>query len=172
MAAAQDGDRRAYERLLREIVPFIRGIVARQHGTSERIDEVLQEVLLTVHRVRHTYDPQRPFEYWLAAITRRRSIDLLRRRFRTERIETQDEIAYETFADPLANQDLERRAAGKALGEAIGTLPKLQREAVELLKLREMSLSEASRASGRSVAALKVNMHRALKSLRQRIGGE
>src|SRR5579859_4431481 len=82
MAAAQGGDREAYRRLLGEIVPFIRAIVARQHRMADRAEDVVQDVLLTLHRVRHTYDPGRSFKHWLAMIARRRSIDALRRRLR------------------------------------------------------------------------------------------
>ncbi len=169
MAAAQEGDRAAYERLLRDIVPFIRAVVFRQHRAADRIEEVVQDVLLTVHRVRHTYDPARPFKHWLAMIARRRSIDVLRRRSRLDTHEIADDTAYETFADPAANRHLEARAAAEGLGEALAALPAQQREAVELLKLREMSLVEASKVSGRSVAALKVNVHRAIKSLRKQM---
>jgi DNA-directed RNA polymerase specialized sigma24 family protein len=70
MVAAQDGDRGAYERLLREILPFLRAVVASHHRHPDRIDDVIQDVLLSVHRVRHTYDPARPFRHWLLAITR------------------------------------------------------------------------------------------------------
>jgi len=45
-------------------------------------------------------------------------------------------------------------------------LPPGQRQALELLKLKEMSLKEASAATGLSITALKVATHRALKSLR------
>src|SRR5690242_3960325 len=62
MAAAQDGDQVAYHQLLYQILPFIRAIAARQHRAPDRIEDVVQEVLLTIHRVRHTYDPSRPFE--------------------------------------------------------------------------------------------------------------
>ena len=172
MAAAQGGDRTAYAQLLHEIVPFIRAIAVHRHATRDRADEVVQDVLLTLHRVRHTYDPSRPFKHWLAAIARRRSIDVLRRRSRLERWEISDEIAYETFADPATNRQMEARFATGGLREAIASLPEQQREAVELLKLREMSLAEASAASGRSIAALKVNVHRAIKSLRRRMKGE
>jgi RNA polymerase sigma-70 factor (ECF subfamily) len=171
MAAAQDGDRAAYERLLREILPFLRALVSRQHR-ADRAEEVVQEALLTVHRVRHTYDPGRPFRPWLAAIARRRSVDALRRRVRTERYEVFDEAAYETFADPKANRPVEVSAATQGLSEAIAGLSPSQREAIELLKLRELSLSEAASLSGRSIAALKVNVHRAIKSLRKRLAGE
>lgn len=172
MAAAQEGDRAAYERLLRQIVPFIRAIAARQHRAPDRIEDIVQEVLLTIHRVRHTYDPSRPFGAWLAAIARRRSIDLLRRLGRIQAVEIHDSGAYETFADPGANREKESRDATAALGCAIGSLPHSQREALELVKLRELSLAEASRLSSRSVAALKVNVHRALKALRTRLKGE
>jgi RNA polymerase sigma factor (sigma-70 family) len=172
MAAAQDGDRAAYERLLREIVPYVRAVVFAQHRRPERVEEVVQDVLLAVHRVRHTYDPSRPFRHWLAMIARRRSIDALRRRSRTEAHEVADNTAYETFADPGANRPSEVYAATERLSEAIGSLTAPQREAVELLKLHELSLAEASRASGKSIAALKVNVHRAIKSLRKRLQGE
>jgi RNA polymerase sigma-70 factor (ECF subfamily) len=172
MADAQNGDRTAYESLLREIVPFVRSIVARQHRTPDRIDDVVQDVLLTVHRVRHTYDPARPFDAWLAAISRRRSIDAIRRRVRRNAQETSDDQAYETFADPAANRDMEVRDAADLLGSALAGLTERQREALELVKLKEMSLAEASKASGQSIGALKVNVHRAIKALRAKLTGE
>src|SRR3990172_2011454 len=62
MASAQNGDRRAYEQLLRDVLPFIRTVVARQHRRPDRLEDVVQDVLVTLHRVRHTYDPERSFE--------------------------------------------------------------------------------------------------------------
>jgi RNA polymerase sigma-70 factor (ECF subfamily) len=170
MRAAQDGDRAAYERLLRNVVPFIRAVVSYHHR-ADRIEDVVQDVLLTVHRVRHTYDPTRPFDAWLATIARRRSVDALRRRGRISAAETKDDIAYETFADPRANKETELTVQAPGLGAAIAALPEGQREAIELLKVRELSLREASQVSGKSIAALKVNVHRAIKTLRARLKG-
>jgi RNA polymerase sigma factor (sigma-70 family) len=172
MAAAQDGDRAAYERLLHEILPFIHALAARQHRAPDRIEDVAQEVLLTIHRVRHTYDPSRPFSPWLAAIAQRRSIDLLRRRGRIEAAETSNAEAYETFAAPVANRQEAGRDAKATLGRAVAGLPPGQRQALELVKLRELSLADASRLSGKSAGALKVNVHRALKALRARLKAE
>jgi RNA polymerase sigma-70 factor, ECF subfamily len=172
MAAAQAGDRTAYERLLRDILPFIRAIVGRQHRTPDRVEDAVQDVLLTLHRVRHTYDPSRPFTHWLATLARRRSIDLLRRKSRLAAHEIVDDAAYETFADPGANSEHERRAWRRALSDALAALPKRQRQAVELTKLRELSLAEAAQASGMSIGALKINVHRAIKAMRKRLKGE
>lgn len=172
MAAAQDGDQQAYARLLRDVLPFVRAIVARRHRPADRAEDVVQDVLLTLHRVRHTYDPARPFAHWLATIAERRAIDALRRRGRGPANEVWDAKAYETFVDPGANRSTEARDAAEAVRPALAQLPAGQREAIELVKLREMSLEEASKVSGKSVAALKVNVHRAIKSLRARLKGE
>lgn len=171
MRAAQSGDRAAYERLLREVSPLIRALVRRHCSNRADIEEMVQDTLLTLHRVRHTYDPSRPFTPWLAAIAWRRSIDALRRRIRISRYESSEHGAYETFADAAANNDLEAVRSADEVGDLLKTLPARQREALESLKLKEMTLAEASAASGQSVAALKVNTHRALKALRALIDG-
>jgi RNA polymerase sigma factor (sigma-70 family) len=166
MAASQTGERAAYERLLREITPFVRSILRRYSNNPADIEEMVQDTLLTVHRVRHTFDPRRPFGPWLAAIASRRSIDALRRRTRVARYETPEDGAYETFADAAANIEVEAVRSSEELGDLLRQLPPRQREALEAVKLKEMTLAEASAASGQSVAALKVNVHRALKALR------
>jgi RNA polymerase sigma-70 factor, ECF subfamily len=165
MRAAQAGDQRAYEQLLREIVPFVRALARRYCAEPPEIEEIVQDTLLTVHRVRHTYDPQRPFMPWLAAVAARRSIDALRRRRRIARHELSAED--ETFADPATNTSVEAIRATEELHMLLQCLPVRQREALESLKLKDMSLAEASAASGQSVGALKVNVHRAIKTLRR-----
>jgi RNA polymerase sigma-70 factor (ECF subfamily) len=172
MRAAQAGDARAYEQLLRSIAPFLRSLARRYCRDADRREDVVQEVLLTVHRVRHTWDPTRPFSPWLAAIAARRSIDLLRRRSRIERHEHQDEVAAETFADPAANNDDGEDRSLADIAPLLDALPARQREALEALKIRGQSLKEASASSGQSVGALKVNMHRAIKSLQRLLGTE
>ena len=170
MIAAQDGDTVAYDRLLREVSFFLRALVMRQTRSRTWAEDVVQDVLLTVHRVRHTYDPQRPLKPWLSAIARRRCIDLQRRRGRTEAYETSNERAYEAFAEPAGNTLTGYVSTHRVCG-AVAALPAQQREAVELLKLQELSFAEASMASKRSVGALKVNLHRAIKTLRLQLAG-
>ena len=73
---------------------------------------------------------------------------------------------YETFADPATNNEVEGVRAAEELTLLLRQLSPGQRQALESLKLRELSLAEASAESGQSIAALKVNAHRALKALR------
>ena len=172
MEAAQTGDAAAYRLLLADIVPFVRAIVRRYHASPDQVEDVVQDVLLTIHRIRHTYDPSRPFTNWLAAITNRRSIDALRRRVRADSVETFSPVAYETYADPDANKQIANHEDAAVLSEAIAALPPGQRRAVELLRLRELSLAEAAAESGQSVGALKVSLHRAIRALRGILGRE
>jgi RNA polymerase sigma-70 factor (ECF subfamily) len=170
MRSAQAGDARAYDRLLRDVLPLVRALLRRDGNAAADVEDITQDVLLTVHRVRHTYDPARPFRPWLAAIVARRRIDALRRRIRIGRVEINDEAAHETFADPAANEELEAVRAGTEVGELLRALPPRQRAALEALKLRELTLAEAAAESGQTVGALKVNAHRALKTLRRLLG--
>ncbi|EIM03047.1 RNA polymerase subunit sigma-24 [Rhodanobacter thiooxydans] len=173
MAAAQAGDRRAYERLLADSVALIRATARRQGVASDSLDDVVQETLLTVHRVRHTYDPSRSYDAWLSAIASRRAIDALRRRGRRDSRELHDDYALNRHPDADdASVATESGQRAQRLHEAIAELPPGQREAVEQLGLRERTLSEASELTGRSAGALKVNLHRALKALRERFHGE
>src|SRR5712692_7006394 len=169
MARAQGGDREAYRKLLEEITPYLRSLAARRMPNRSDVEDAVQDTLLTVHAVRHTYDPARPFGPWLVAIANRRVVDGLRRRGRTGASETPLETGHETFAAPQANLP-ETASDGRVLRDAIEQLPSGQRDAIRMLKLQEMSLKEAAAASGMTVAALKVATHRALKSLRKMLG--
>jgi RNA polymerase sigma factor (sigma-70 family) len=165
MARAQDGDGAAYQRLLQEITPYLRSLAARRHRSADDIEDAVQDILLTIHSIRHTYDPTRPFGPWLVTIADRRSIDRLRRRNRYQRRETALQPEHEAVADVPA--DVEGKSNRRELQQAINDLPPAQQTAIQLLKLKEMSLKEAASASGMSINSLKVNTHRALKNLRK-----
>lgn len=173
MAAAQAGDRCAYERVLADSTALIRS-VARRHGVPvDSLDDVVQETLLSVHRVRHTYDPARSYDAWLAAIASRRAIDMLRSHGRRSHRETDVELVLDLIPDgDDAGAASERAQGARHLHAAIAKLPPGQREAVEQMGLKEHSLAEAAAETGRSTGALKVNLHRALKALRDRLHGE
>ncbi|MCB8883476.1 sigma-70 family RNA polymerase sigma factor [Acidisoma cellulosilytica] len=172
MAAAQRGDAAAYRQVLRDAVPAIAAAARRRGVSADQVEDVVQEVLITLHRARATYDPTRPFLPWLRAIADRRSIDLLRRSGRQAGREVHDPFAYENFASDHQDADnrLEADDRAQALRRNVADLPAGQRQAAERLGLAGESLEEAAAATGRSKTALKVNLHRALKGLRLRMG--
>lgn len=168
MQAAQAGDVRAYEGLLKEITPKLRQIVRRrrQFFTAEEVEDQVQEILLSIHAVRATFDPRRPLMPWLFTIAHNRLIDSARKYHRGRANEVQVDELPVTFADDRANTEHGYRDA-EELAIAIKSLPDGQRKAIEMIKLREMSLKEAAAASGASVGALKVSIHRAVAALRK-----
>jgi RNA polymerase sigma-70 factor (ECF subfamily) len=167
MAAAQAGDGAAYAALLRECLPLLRAICRARLQNPAEVEDAVQDALLTLHRVRHTYDPARPFRPWLAAIAERRALDRGRRLGRAGARETLLDDALELGAEGNA----EERMAASQLRDAVAELSPAQRIALRLTKIEQLSLQEASARSGMSVGALKVATHRALHALRKRMGG-
>ena len=170
MAAAQDGDAAAYRQLLGEILPFVRALIVRQIGRAD--EDAAQEALLSLHLVRHTYDPARPFKPWLAAIVRHRLLDELRRMKRRSAKETTVDDFDVTSNRLVSNSDQEAVDEVQALRHALDQLPEAQRQAIVLLKLQDKSLAEAALEMGTNIGALKVSVHRALKRLKGLMGGE
>ena len=169
MRSAQDGDGSAYAALLREIAPWLRQMIRQQCRflQPQDIEDLVQDILLSLHAARATYDPQRPFLPWLAAIARNRLADSARRYARRAAKEVMAENLPVTFADDGANMPTDAYGDPEALRHAIESLPRRQRQAVELVKLRELSVKEAARESGITVGALKVAVHRGIQALRK-----
>lgn len=163
MSAAQAGDRAAYRRLLREILPMVRALVRKRIFDPVLVEDVIQDTLLTMHRVRHTFDPTYPFLPWLMALANARTIDALRARGRLVRREVSDPTAFEGYADPRSDHHL---SAASDVRHWLGLLPRRQRQAVELVKLRDMSVGDAAKEANLSVATLKSLLHRAMANLR------
>ncbi len=168
MQRAQDGDRTAYSALLAEVMRIVQRVLQKRLGflpAAER-EDLLQDILLSLHAARATFDSRRPFIPWLMAIVHNRIVDTARRNSRRIANEVLVDEYPATVADDSATTPLDGYGDPDALRRAVQTLPKGQRTAIELLKLREMSLKEAAASSGMSIAALKVSAHRAVKALR------
>ena len=173
MAAAQAGDRRAYEDLLRECLPLLRQICRARLRDATEAEDAVQDTLLTIHRARASYDASRPFRPWLVAITERRALDRIRARGRRSGREAALDLAAE-LAAPEARADaaLDADRAAAKLRDAVQELPESQRTALGLTKLQDLTLQEASARSGMSVGAIKVATHRAVQTLRRRLAGK
>jgi RNA polymerase sigma factor (sigma-70 family) len=173
MRKAQDGDQAAYASLLREVLPILKRLVQARLGFLPVMDreDLIQDILMSLHAARATYDPARPFKPWLMTIAYNRMVDQARRNSRR----MANEVAVDEYPTDVADADAaataDRYGDPEELRRAIKVLPKGQRSSIELLKLREMSLKEASQATGMSVSALKVSVHRAIRTLRTSLQG-
>src|ERR1700724_2394942 len=101
--AAMSGDTVAYRRFLVSVAPHVRAVArsrCRSFGAPEgEVEDIVQEVLLTIHLKRGSWDRSRPIGPWVAAITRNKLIDVLRRRGRHITVPIED------FVDSLQAED-------------------------------------------------------------------
>jgi len=167
MRAAQDGNHGAYTRLLSDLLPMLRGFVRKKWRNQQDVEDIVQDILMSLHSVRHTYDPGRPFMPWLITISTRRIADAARRVSARAVHETTVDIMPETFAGDETKSFEQVSDDEGAVRSVLLTLPEGQRQAIELMKLQGLSLQEASAQTGKSVASLKVTVHRAVKAMRQ-----
>jgi RNA polymerase sigma factor (sigma-70 family) len=162
MAAAQRGESRAYEQLLRELDIWLRGYYARRRLPTMAAEDARQEALLAIHANRHTYAPSRPFGPWIAAIARYKWVDHLREAARSAALSLDEELAIKE----LASEDHgEPAMSGIAIVELLSRIKPAQAAVIRLVKLEGITIEGASKATGQSVALVKVNIHRGLKKL-------
>lgn len=163
LSAAQAGDKWAYGDLLRELLPVLRRIVTARMGRDEA-EDVVQEILISLHTARHSYQQGRPFLPWLMAIARYGIADHLQRKSRNRRLEA----AVMELADDAVPAGFDLRLEDREfLGKGLASLPISQRMALEMTKLRQLTLEEAAFESGMSITALKVAVHRGIHTLRR-----
>jgi RNA polymerase sigma-70 factor (ECF subfamily) len=156
MAAAQAGEAGPYRRLLAELRPWLVRYFGRRLPPSA-VEDAVQETLIAIHTKRHTWDPARPFDPWLAGIARYKWIDRLRAAARSAAGELPD-----TLSTPDHESGVTSAIALKGL---LATLKPAQADVIRLVKLEGLSIEEAAARTGQSVALVKVNIHRGLGRL-------
>lgn len=170
MVAAQRGDSLSYSRLLNRVrdilTKYIRNSFRRFriHG-DEAVEDVLQEVLLAIHQKRETYNPEQFFLPWMYAIARYKAIDYLRRSKVSLRstVSLDDEMEN---VEALMSLESDNHLDTEAL---ISQLPEKQKEVLQLVKIEGLSMEEAAKKTGYSVSDVKVTVHRAIKSLQEKV---
>jgi RNA polymerase sigma factor (sigma-70 family) len=163
MRAAMTGDAGAYRQLLVSLAPRLRAVArsrCRSLGAPEdEIEDLVQEVLLTIHLKRGTWDQSRPIGPWVAAITRNKLIDVLRRRRR------HITVPIEEFMDSLQAEDQSPELPAREIDSLLARLRPQQREIVRSISLNGSSIRETADRLQMTEGAVRVTLHRALKTL-------
>jgi RNA polymerase sigma-70 factor (ECF subfamily) len=130
------------------------------------VDDVMQEILISLHRARHTYDGQRPFAPWLFAIAKFRLQDFLRRVYR-DRLRHAADVT--EMADFLAAPVTETGEPSEYVKEALRHLPKKQAMILEFIHVQGLTTEETGKRLGMTGNAVKVAAHRAYEKLRKKM---
>jgi RNA polymerase sigma-70 factor (ECF subfamily) len=164
MIAGLAGDAAAHRELLAALSGrlrgYYRGRLVRAGRSSDETEDLVQEALMAVHTRRHTYDPNEPLTPWVYAIARYKLIDYLRK--------SQPELAYVPIEDAnevMAHDDRNASESSLDLQKLLVELPERTRNAIQYVKLDGLSVNEAAARCGVSPSAIKVIVHRGMKSL-------
>lgn len=160
--AANHGDDAAYRSALELMAHALRrSFSGRLRGRTAEAEELVQEVLLSIHVKRGSYNPAFPVTAWMYGIARHKYADFFRSQglgdSLTDRLEDGDDLQ---IASEESTDDTLRD-----LQTLLNQLPENQRTAITLAKLEGLSLEEVSDRTGASVAAVKVQIHRGLTKL-------
>ncbi|MGB0718922.1 MAG: RNA polymerase sigma factor [Bdellovibrionales bacterium] len=162
--AAQEGNAKAYNRLLSDIAPFIRNYLIGRLANPDWADDITQEVLISVHKSLKTYSGDRPFRPWLMAIVNFRRTDYLRKHYagRGDRQTSLDNAEFQTahVTNPA------RAGEYKDIEAALENLPEKQIKVFEMMKIKGFTAQEVAKETGMSVSAVKVSAHRTLNKLK------
>lgn len=167
-AKAQQGDKKAYRKLLEDITPFIKRSLQGTTADASWVDDITQNILISVHKSLATYSPKRPFKPWLAAIISFRHKDYLRKHY-SRRKNKHIPFEEETLAaEYVTNPD--NAGEYKDIENALAALPEKQREIFELVKIHGYSAKEVAKKLGMTVSAVKVSAHRTMTKLKSELG--
>lgn len=162
MQKAQNGDKAAYERLFKSITPIIRNFIHKYLGTNPDCEDVVQEILLAIHRSSHTFNTNRSFRNWMFAIASYKLKDYLRALYRKKELKQVDFASVEDF---LITDVTKPTSENEVLNELLYDLPKKQQKIVRMMKIEGYSVKEVAKAMEMSISSVKVAAHRAYKIL-------
>jgi RNA polymerase sigma-70 factor, ECF subfamily len=172
------GDAACYREFLVMVESMLRGYFRKRlNERAADVDDLVQEAVLAVHRRTHTFDGKVPVTVWIHAIARHKFIDLLRAdATRAALFEPAGEASAEAEgAGSDGKADTDGFAAWQAQWDVrrlLATLPLKQRLAIEAVKIEGLSTEDAARRTGLSESAVKVYVHRGLRSLIARVVAE
>jgi RNA polymerase sigma-70 factor (ECF subfamily) len=159
------GDDAAFADVYDFLAPRLLSSLSRRTRDRVRAEDLLQRTFMHIHRARGTFIPGSDVLRWAYAISRRLTIDELRRQSR----DPVDHRAPESDTRSnlgLAEGELAARETAARLQRALAALPHTQREAFELVRFDGLSHEQAAAVLGVTVCAVKLRAHRAYEALR------
>jgi RNA polymerase sigma-70 factor (ECF subfamily) len=164
MALIRDaGDEAAFARLFSHFAPRVKGFLMRSGADAALAEEVAQDVMATLWRKAHLFDPARAsVATWIFTIARNRRIDVLRRARRPE----PEDLSWGPEPEPDQADVLALQQESEQLGRALATLPEKQRVLIEKAYFSDLSHSEIAEETGLPLGTIKSRIRLALDRLR------
>jgi RNA polymerase sigma-70 factor (ECF subfamily) len=160
------GDQRAYAALLTETTRLLRPFLSKRLRFSNEVDDLLQEILISIHKARHTYDGKRPYKPWAYAIAKFRLLDHLRAHYSDQ---LRHAIDFDELEENLHEHVTETGMSYESISGEVQKLPEKQALILQLMHQEGYTAKEVAEKIGMTESAVKVAAHRAYKILRERL---
>ena len=171
LADAAEGDQAAWQLVVETYSPRVFGLLRAQCGDEELAEEIAQSAFCTVAQKISDYKEFGRFEAWLFRIAMNRLRDEMRRRKRQAR-PMEEEVLIGLSGGVSAPEPTLDPAQRKALLEALGALSEADRQIVDLRHVAGMSFRQIGDYLDEPVGTLLARHHRALRKLRDLMGGD
>lgn len=163
LRSALTGNRGDYAKFLSTITPLLRRVVSRRIASSD-VEDVVQEILISIHKARHTYDSNRPVMPWVMAITRFRLVDHLRKYYTTMQHQTLDIADLEEILPAVT----EGAGSTESIRELLEDVPEKQHRILTMMHVEGYTAKQVGHQLNMQESAVKVAAHRALKKIREK----
>lgn len=167
LAIRDHRDKRAFGQLFDHFAPRLKGFVIRSGAPAAQAEDIVQDVMMSVWRKAHLFDPERAqVSSWIYQIARNRQIDIVRKEGRPmpEALKAEKD---ET--EPDAGQVLALEQETDVLREALSRLNPDQRDMIEKAYLGELSHSDIAEATGLPLGTIKSRIRLGLDRLRHEL---
>lgn len=166
MRRSLNGDKHAYADLLRETARLLRPFLSRRLSFDSEVDDLLQEILISIHKARHTYDGMRPYKPWAYAIAKFRLQDYLREHYADH---LRHAVELSEVEDDLHEDVTESAISYESISGEIHKLPEKQVTILRMMHQEGYTAKEVATMMGMNESAVKVAAHRAYKILRKKL---
>lgn len=175
----QQGNKRAFEKLMRLYFPRLLNFIYRFIPNRETAEDLTQEVFIKVYKSAAAYIPLSKFQTWIFTIAKNISLNEIRRNknsglsldeaFGSEKNTLKDQIEDKTI--PCPDRNIMQEEIASAVKAAINSLPENQRVAVLLCRYEKFSYKEIAETMNLSVEAVKSLLSRGKENLKGRLAG-
>ncbi len=159
------GNQADYAQFLTTITPILKRITARRIPASD-VEDVAQEILISIHKARHTYDGSRPIMPWIASIAQFRITDNLRKYYTQRQDKTVDISELEEILPDVT----EDASSNESIDEWLEDVPEQQKRILTLMHVEGYTAKEVGLQMNMNESAVKVAAHRAIKKIRMKFG--
>lgn len=160
------GDQRAYAILLQKTASLLRPFLAKRLSFTSEVDDLMQEILISIHKARHTFDGNRPYKPWAYAIAKFRLQDYLRTHYSDQLRQALDlDDLEESLHEPVTESVI----SYESIRGEVQKLPEKQATILRLMHQDGYTAKEVAEKLGMNESAVKVAAHRAYKLLREKL---